>query len=118
MEVFVDFGLFELFAALGLAAVGNAIYRRPRLAFAFLTASIVAPLVLIFVGSSELARWLAAVALGTALVNAVVIFSAQRAGRLLGNSHEQKTTPLIRAAGAAHYETSSHTAEYRARPPA
>ena len=84
MEIFVDFGLFELFAALGLAAVGKAIYRRAWLAFAFLAASIFAPLALIFLGSGELPRWLAAVALGTALVNATVIFSAQRAGRLLG----------------------------------
>jgi len=83
MEIFVDFGMFELFAALGLAALGKAIYKRAWLAFAFLAASVVAPLILIFVGSGELPRWLAAVALGTALVNATVIFSAQRARRLL-----------------------------------
>lgn len=84
MEIFVDFGMFELFGALGLATAGKAIYRRARLAVAFLATSILAPLALIFLGSGELPRWLAAVALGTALVNATVIFSAQRAGRLLG----------------------------------
>ena len=66
--------MFELFAALGLAALGKAIYKRAWLAFAFLAASVVAPLILIFVGSGELPRWLAAVALGTALVNVTVIF--------------------------------------------
>jgi len=82
MEIFVDFGMFELFAALG-----KAIYRRVWLAFGFLAASVVAPLILIFMlgfgGAGELPRWLAAIALGTALVNASVILSAQRAGRLL-----------------------------------
>jgi len=83
MEIFVDFGMFELFAALGLAALGKAIYRRAWLAFGFVAASVVAPLILIFIGAGELPRWLAAIALGTALVNASVILSAQRAGRLL-----------------------------------
>lgn len=83
MEIFLDFGMFELLGALGLAALGRAIYRRPWLAFGFLAASVVAPLILIFIGAGELPRWLAAIALSTALVNASVIVSAQRAGRLL-----------------------------------
>ena len=83
MEIFVDFGMFELFAALGLAALGRAIYRRAWLAFVFLAASVIAPLVLIFIGAGELPRWLAAVALATALINAGVIVPALKAGRLL-----------------------------------
>lgn len=83
MEIFVDFGMFEVFGALGLAALGRTIYRRPWLAFGFLAVSVIAPLILIFLGSGELLRWLAAIALSTALVNASVIVSAHRAGRLL-----------------------------------
>ena len=83
MEIFVDFGMFELAAALGLAALGRAVYRRAWLAFAMLAISIVAPLALIFLGTGELPRWIAAVALTTALINAGVIIPALKAGRLL-----------------------------------
>ena len=83
MEVFVDFGMFELAAALGLAALGRAVYRRAWLAFAVLAASVVAPLALVFLGAGELPRWIAAVALAAALINAGVIVPALKAGRLL-----------------------------------
>ena len=83
MEIFVDFGMFELAAAFGLAALGRAVYRRAWLAFAMLAISIVAPLALIFLGTGELPRWIAAIALTTALINACVIIPALKAGRLL-----------------------------------
>ena len=83
MEVFVDFGMFELAAALGLAALGRAVYRRAWLAFVILAISIVAPLALIFLGEGEVPRWIAAIALTTALINAGVIVPALKAGRLL-----------------------------------
>ena len=116
MEIFVDFGMFELLAALGLAALGKAIYKRPRLAFAFLAASVLSPLILIFVVLGELPRWLAAIALGTALVNAAVIFSAQRAGRLLEKQHEQIRTPLVEAAGTPHSQAHPHATGGHTRP--
>ena len=86
MEILVDFGMFELAAALGLAALGRAVYRRACLAFAILAISIVAPLALIFLGAGEVPRWIAAIALTTALINAGVIVPALKAGRLLEKS--------------------------------
>ena len=86
MEIFLDFGMFELAAALGLAALGRAVYRRAWLAFAILAVSIVAPLALIFLGAGEVPRWIAAIALTTALINAGVIVPALKAGRLLEKS--------------------------------
>lgn len=82
MEVFVDFGLFELIAALGLAAAARAIYSNRALRVAFLALSVCAPAALVFMVGTEVTRWLAAAALVTALVNGTVIVTALRRGDL------------------------------------
>jgi len=73
MEVFVDFGLFELLAALGLAAVAKAIYSYKLIGILFLIASIGTSIALIFIVQGEAGRWLAAFGLAAALVNASVV---------------------------------------------
>jgi hypothetical protein len=73
MEIFVDFGLFELLAAIGLAALARRAYSHRWLAFPFLAVSALAPGVLVAFAPDALSRWVAVVALGTALVNAAVI---------------------------------------------
>jgi len=75
MEVFVDFGLFELIAAAGLAFISRKIYARRWLGLMFLGLSLAAPAVLVFVGHEGPARWVAVVCLATSLVNAALIFS-------------------------------------------
>lgn len=78
MEVFVDFGLFELFAATGLAIVARRIYTRRWPALACLMLSVIAPIVLLFLSEKELSRMVAAVCLATALINATLIFLLMR----------------------------------------
>ncbi len=93
MEVFVDFGLFELLAAAGLAVVTRKIYTRPRLGLACLGLSLIAPFALVFVAHEGWGRWLAVICLVTALVNASLIFSLIRRGHLMTLLLEQSTAP-------------------------
>jgi hypothetical protein len=93
MEVFFDFGLFEILAVSGLAALGRLIYRRQLSRWIVLILSVVAPAVLLVVASTEAMRWIAAVALGTSLVNSSVIAGITRQGRLpeaLAQSSQRK----------------------------
>jgi hypothetical protein len=78
MEIFVDFGLFELLVAAGLAKLAGRLYASRLAAGALLLASVTIPAVLVVLGSSELTRWLAAGALATALVNAAFIVTVLR----------------------------------------
>lgn len=82
MDPFPDFGLFELLIASGAAAVARKIYIRQVGGFVVLLISLAAPLALIFIAQQELARWVAAVALATALINAGLIFPLLRHNRL------------------------------------
>jgi hypothetical protein len=76
MEVFVDFGLFEVLAALGLAAAARLVYSRRLIGIGVLLLSLGAPAILIFVVPEGAPRWLAALTLGMALLNATVVFGA------------------------------------------
>lgn len=78
MEIFVDFGLFELLVAVGLARVAGRLYASRLAAGGLLLASVAIPAALVALGSSELTRWLAAGALATALVNAAFIVTVLR----------------------------------------
>jgi hypothetical protein len=74
MEVFVDFGLFELLAAAGLAIVARKVYTKRWLALAFLVLSLLAPVLLVFFANQNFLRWLAAGCVATTLVNVSLIF--------------------------------------------
>lgn len=82
MEPIIDFGLFELVAASGLAWVGRHVYARPRLALCFVFASVAVPVVLVFLSVEESTRWLAALGVALALVNAAVLLPLTWNGRL------------------------------------
>jgi hypothetical protein len=80
MEIFVDFGMFELFAALGVSAVARRVYAHRTVGSVFLLASVVLPALAIFLSANEEVRWLAAGSLVTALVNASVILAVLQQG--------------------------------------
>ncbi len=77
MEVFVDFGAFELMAASGVMGLSRIIYRRPISRWTAMALSVAAPAVLLIQATSEGTRWIACLALATSLINVAVI------GRLL-----------------------------------
>ncbi len=82
MEIFVDFGLFEILAASGLAALGRFIYSRPATRWGVLLLSVAAPAALVLLVTGETLRWIAALALATSVINLSVLVRTahQRAG--------------------------------------
>ena len=80
MEPIVDFGVFELLAASGLAWIGRNIFARRVVAFAFLVCSLAIPVAIMFVVEDGIARWLAAVGLAASLINASVLLPLLRKG--------------------------------------
>jgi hypothetical protein len=81
MEVFVDFGLFELFAASAVGALGRWVLTRKYARWSALALSIAAPLALLVLATGEAQRWVAALALGTSILNASMIVSVTRSTR-------------------------------------
>ena len=75
MEVFADFGVFELLAVAGLAIAAKTIYARRWRGLAFLVLSLIAPIALVFTTHERLVRWIALGCVATSLVNASLIFS-------------------------------------------
>ena len=74
MEVFIDFGLFEVIAAAGLAIVARRVYMRRWSTMICLILSLGAPVLLVFFVHESLLRWIAVICLATALINCTLIF--------------------------------------------
>jgi hypothetical protein len=82
MEIFVDFGLFELVAALGLSALACRVYTHAALRNVVLILSIAAPIGVIFLASTEGVRWMGAICLATTLLNLGVVLGAIQQGEI------------------------------------
>ena len=82
MEIFVDFGLFELVAAMGLAAFSRAVYSTRLLGIAFLVVSVAAPITLLAISPGSTQRLVAIVCLVTTLTNVAVVAAVLQNGHI------------------------------------
>jgi hypothetical protein len=82
MEIFIDFGLFELIAAVGLSALANKVYTHALWRIVVPVLSVVAPVAMILMASTEALRWLGALCLATTLINLCVVIAVLQRGEV------------------------------------
>lgn len=98
MEIGLDFGLFELMAAAGLAWTARFVFKRRWLTIAFLVWSAAAPIALLFLVEGERLRWLAVACLAPAAVHVATVILLMRRydlGQLLGKKPIEQYEPRV-----------------------
>lgn len=73
MEIFADFGLFEVIAAAALLVVVRWIFRTKTSSIAFLAVAVVSAVATMILAPEGVARWVAAVSLASTLIATSVL---------------------------------------------